>query len=144
MLPASVKSLLSSLVNQIVTLLVSKSSESGIECTLTFNGKVLNQQVAELLEASQSAVEPAMPPLATTLAELEPTLQKRVDNTLGDYRYESGKFLDFNEGIFQAIILAVESPQVIWMCPFRESLMSELGELQVCFVFKTKTVPAFN
>ena len=66
MLPASVESLLSSFVDRRCHLLVSKSSESGIEGTLTFDGKVLNLQVAELLEASESAVEPAMPPLATT------------------------------------------------------------------------------
>ena len=133
-LPASVKALLSSIVNQLGTMLVIDSSDGLIDCTLTVNGKVVNQEVSELLEASSKPAVAAMPKLVQSVPEEEPNpiVQQQVDNTLGVFRYENGSMLDLPEGrIFQAMIFSVDSPQMIMMCEGTDSVLAQLGQLQV-------------
>jgi hypothetical protein len=116
-------------------MLVIDSSNGSIDCTLTVDGKVVNQEVAELLEMSSKPAPQAMPKLIQSAPEEEPKpiVKQQVDNTLGFFRYEDGPFLDLPEGkIFQAMIFNVDSPQMIMMCEGADSILTQLGKLQVC------------
>lgn len=132
-LPTPVKTLLSTLINQLGIMSVIDSTDSSVDCTLIVDGIIVNHKVDELLEAALKKPAVASPlPKPTCEEKLELTDQQQVDI----FRYEDGSFLELPGGdFFQAMIFSVESPQMIMMCEGNESILTKLDQLQVRQMF---------
>jgi hypothetical protein len=132
-LPTPVKTLLSTLINQLGIMSIINSTDSSVDCTLIVDGIIVNQKVDELLEAALKKPAVASPlPKPTCEEKPELTDQQQVDI----FRYEDGSFLELPEGdFFQAMIFSVESPQMIMMCEGNESILTKLDQLQVRQMF---------
>lgn len=135
-LHTSVRTVLSQLTGKTCDMLVLPSPEGvPVQCTLTVDGRVINEMVADRLElfaknppgvAKMPALEsaPARPPTPV------------IDNTLGVFAYQDGPFVGLpQEGTtFKALILAVHDPQGIMLCAAdNEEVFSKLEELDVSF-----------
>lgn len=139
-LPKAIQDVLLGCVDNIFNMMVLQSTSGKTECILTKDGsKVLNESIVDLLEQSnETAVvrsPTTMPKLeaATTLAVSPPKEHVPVDNTLGEYFFENGPFLELpNEESFQAVILNVASPQIIMLRVCSDDLSAKLMELEVC------------
>lgn len=137
-LPAAAEEILSGSLCTIFNMIVLPSSSGQTECTLTKDGVVLNEVLANLLNQSSQdtakieSVE--MPKLEA--ADPEPISPSEgptpVDNTLGNFSYGDGPFLDLpEEGSFKAVVLNVEGPQIIMLRAENDEISAKLIKLEV-------------
>lgn len=127
-------------------MIILPSSPGRTECTLTIDGKILNEVVVDLFEkTNQDSVvktPTTMPKLETVVPQsVSPPKEKiQVDNTLGEYFYQDGPFLELpKEGTFQAVVLSAESPQVLMLRVNNDDVSAKLAQLEVYGFYSSLT-----